>query len=209
MATQEEEFEEFFKELEESMKEDAENEEEKSEEEPTEGESEGEKALTKADVIKIVRDEIKTFWKGVLKGKYPLPAKYPYAKYPYAKYPYAKYPAPASKKSLDEGDFVPMYPAFVVVPQMQMQTDSTKSKDVKIDSTEQKNAQTDSTKDDGKDDIIEEQKSQIEELKKTVEDLQKKLEEISAQPAPEKEEDEAKPDYVSDVLIDGDTISRP
>jgi len=203
MATQEEEFEEFFKELEESMKEDTENEEEKSEEEPTEGESEDEKALTKADVIKIVRDEIKTFWKGVLKGKYPLP------KYPYAKYPYAKYPAPATKKSLDDGDFVPMYPAFVVVPQMQMQTDNTKGESVKTETTEQKNTQTDDTKKDTKDDVIEEQKSQIEELKKTVEDLQKKLEEISAQPAPEKEEGEAKPDYVSDVLIDGDTISRP
>jgi len=199
MATQEEEFEDFFKELEETMKE--ETEEEKSEEAPEEDE---EKALTKADVIKIVRDEIKTFWKGVLKGKYPLPAKYPYAKYPYA-----KYPAPATKKSLDDGDFVPMYPAFVVVPQMQMQTDNTKSESVKTETTEQKNTQTDDTKKDTKDDVIEEQKSQIEELKKTVADLQKKLEDLSAQPAPEKEESEAKPDYVPEVLIDGDTISRP
>ena len=206
MATQEEEFEDFFKELEESMKEDAEDEETKSDEEPTEGEDE--KALTKADVIKIVRDEIKTFWKGVLKGKYPLPAKYPYAKYPYAKYPYAKYPAPASKKSLDEGDFVPMYPAFVVVPQMPMQMDNTKGESVKTETTEQKNTQTDETKKDTKDDVIEEQKSQIEELKKTVAELQKKLEEVSAQPAPETKT-ETKPDYVPEVLIDGDTISRP
>jgi len=205
MATQEEEFEDFFKELEESMKEDAEDEETKSDEEPTEGEDE--KALTKADVIKIVRDELKTFWKGVLSGKYPLP-KYPYAKYPYAKYPYAKYPAPASKKSLDEGDFVPMYPAFVVVPQMPMQMDNTKSESVKTETTEQKNTQTDDTKKDTKDDVIEEQKSQIEELKKTVAELQKKLEEVSAQPAPETKT-ETKPDYVPEVLIDGDTISRP
>ena len=197
MATQEEEFEDFFKDLEESMKE--EGEEEKSEGVPEEGD---EKALTKADVIKIVRDELKTFWKGVLSGKYPLP------KYPYAKYPYAKYPAPASKKSLDEGDFVPMYPAFVVVPQMPMQMDNTKSESVKTETTEQKNAQTDDTKKDTKDDVIEEQKSQIEELKKTVAELQKKLEEVSAQPAPETKT-ETKPDYVPEVLIDGDTISRP
>ena len=200
MATQEEEFEDFFKELEESMREDAEDEETKSDEEPTEGEDE--KALTKADVIKIVRDEIKTFWKGVLKGKYPLP------KYPYAKYPYAKYPAPSSKKSLDEGNFVPMYPAFVVVPQMQMQTDSTTTDNAKVESTEQKNTGTDDTKKDTKDDVIEEQKSEIEELKKTVAELQKKLEEVSAQPAPETKT-ETKPDYVPEVLIDGDTISRP
>jgi len=200
MATQEEEFEDFFKELEESMREDAEDEETKSDEEPTEGEDE--KALTKADVIKIVRDEIKTFWKGVLKGKYPLP------KYPYAKYPYAKYPAPSSKKSLDEGNFVPMYPAFVVVPQMQMQTDSTTTDNVKVESTEQKNTGTDDTKKDTKDVVIEEQKSEIEELKKTVAELQKKLEEVSAQPAPETKT-ETKPDYVPEVLIDGDTISRP
>jgi len=197
MATQEEEFEDFFKELEESMKE--EGEEEKSEGVPEEGD---EKALTKADVIKIVRDELKTFWKGVLSGKYPLP------KYPYAKYPYAKYPAPASKKSLDEGDFVPMYPAFVVVPQMPMQMDNTKSESVKTETTEQKNTQTDDTKTDTKDNVIEEQKSQIEELKKTVAELQKKLEEVSAQPAPETKT-ETKPDYVPEVLIDGDTISRP
>ena len=200
MATQEEEFEDFFKELEESMREDAEDEETKSDEEPTEGEDE--KALTKADVIKIVRDEIKTFWKGVLKGKYPLP------KYPYAKYPYAKYPAPSSKKSLDESNFVPMYPAFVVVPQMQMQTDSTTTDNAKVESTEQKNTGTDDTKKDTKDDVIEEQKSEIEELKKTVAELQKKLEEVSAQPAPETKT-ETKPDYVPEVLIDGDTISRP
>jgi len=191
MATQEEEFEEFFKELEDTAED---TEEQKSEEDET-------KALTKADVIKIVRDELKTFWQGVLSGKYPLPkaakypyAKYPYAVYPYAVYPYAKYPMPGNKKNTDD---VPVMP-FFIMPQ--------------VDTT-QATSQTDSTKSNDKDKVIEEQKSQIEELKKTVDELQKKLEDLSAQPAPEENKQEGasvnSPQYVSDVVIEGDTISRP
>ena len=193
MATQEEEFEEFFKELE---NESAENTEEQKSEEQN---SEEEKALTKEDVIKIVRDELKTFWQGVLSGKYPLPkaAKYPYAKYPYAVYPYAKYPAPGAQKSI-EADEVPVMPLFIM-PQM-------------VDTT-QVPSQTDSTKSNEKDKVIEEQKSQIEELKKTVDELQKKLEDLSAQPAPEENKDDSTPtdtsQYVSDIVVEGGTISRP
>ena len=45
-----------------------------------------EKALTEADVRKIVREEIKKWIKGVKEGKYPFPVKYPYpGKYPYPK----------------------------------------------------------------------------------------------------------------------------
>jgi len=193
MATQEEEFEEFFRELEEEATENTE--EQKSEEEK----DEEEKALTKEDVIKIVRDELKTFWQGVLSGKYPLPkaAKYPYAKYPYAVYPYAKYPAPGAQKNI-EMDEVPVMPLFVM-PQM-------------IDTTSA-SSQTDSTKSNEKDKVIEEQKSQIEELKKTVDELQKKLEDLSAQPAPEENKDDSTPtdtsQYVSDIVVEGGTISRP
>ncbi|WAE39512.1 MAG: hypothetical protein QIT36_gp088 [Methanophagales virus GBV301] len=193
MATQEEEFEEFFKELEEETTENTE------EQKSGEQKDEEEKALTKEDVIKIVRDELKTFWQGVLSGKYPLPkvAKYPYAKYPYAVYPYAKYPAPGAQKSI-EADEVPVMP-FFVVPQM-------------VDTTSAP-AQTDNTKSNEKDKVIEEQKSQIEELKKTVDELQKKLEELSAQPAPEETKTDSNDtktvNYVSDVVIEGDTISRP
>jgi len=188
MATQEEEFEEFFKELEEDATENTE--EQKSEDE--------EKALTKADVIKIVRDELKTFWQGVLSGKYPLPkaARYPYAKYPYAVYPYAKYPAPGAQKNI-EMDEVPVMPLFVM-PQM-------------VDTTSVP-SQTDSTKSNEKDKVIEEQKSQIEELRKTIEDLQKKLEDLSAQPAPVENEtvsSDSTGNYVSDVVVEGGTISRP
>jgi len=187
MATQEEEFEEFFKELDEDATENTE--EQKSEDE--------EKALTKADVIKIVRDELKTFWQGVLSGKYPLPkaARYPYAKYPYAVYPYAKYPAPGAQKNIEMDD-IPVMPLFVM-PQM-------------VDTTSAP-SQTDSTKSNEKDKVIEEQKSQIEELKKTVDELQKKLEDLSAQPAPEetKTESTSQPNYVSDVVVEGGTISRP
>jgi len=193
MTSQEEEFEEFFKELENETEENSE--EQKSEEQK----DEEEKALTKEDVIKIVRDELKTFWQGVLSGKYPLPkaAKYPYAKYPYAVYPYAKYPAPGAQKSMDTDD-VPVMPLFIM-PQM-------------VDTT-QAPSQTDSTKSNEKDKVIEEQKSQIEELKKTVDELQKKLEDLSAQPAPEENKDDStsvdSSQYVSDVVIEGDTISRP
>ena len=38
------------------------------------------KALTEADVRRIVREEIKKWIKGVKEGKYPFPAKYPYPK---------------------------------------------------------------------------------------------------------------------------------
>jgi len=195
MATQEEEFEKFFEELENETEENTE--EQKSEEQN----SEEEKALTKEDVIKIVRDELKTFWQGVLSGKYPLPkaAKYPYATYPYAVYPYAKYPMPSSKKNLDtDAAEAPMIP-FFVVPEM-------------VDTT-QVPSQTDSTKSNEKDKVIEEQKSQIEELKKTVDELQKKLEDLSAQPAPEENKDDSTPtdtsQYVSDIVVEGGTISRP
>ena len=187
MATQEEEFEEFFKELEEETSENTE--EQKSEEQK----EEEEKALTKEDVIKIVRDELKTFWQGVLSGKYPLPK---VAKYPYAVYPYAKYPAPGAQKNI-EMDEVPVMPLFIM-PQM-------------VDTT-QVPSQTDSTKSNEKDKVIEEQKSQIEELRKTIEDLQKKLEDLSAQPAPVENETisgDSTCNYVSDVVVEGGTISRP
>ena len=39
-----------------------------------------EKALTEADVRRIVREEIKKWVQGVKAGKYPFPAKYPYPK---------------------------------------------------------------------------------------------------------------------------------
>ena len=39
-----------------------------------------EKALTEADVRRIVREEIKKWIKGVKEGKYPFPATYPYPK---------------------------------------------------------------------------------------------------------------------------------
>ncbi|MCE7738398.1 MAG: hypothetical protein GPJ50_03375 [Candidatus Heimdallarchaeota archaeon] len=190
---------------------DDEKEEMKSQEEElekffAEDEEKAEGAMTKEDVIAIVRDELKTFWKGVIAGRYPLP-----------KYPYAK-------KSLEiedpegglasEGIVIPITIKPVVVEE-EKSTDTDKTEDKEKDEDEEKSTEKkegeDKEKDEKKstDDTKDEQETQITELQKTIETMKKELEDLRAAPQAEDGDEKStkKEPYRSDIIVENGRIS--
>lgn len=194
---------------------DGEKEEMKSQEEElekffAEDEEKAEGAITKEDVIAIVRDELKTFWKGVIAGKYPLP-----------KYPYAK----GEEKSLtietdgeggghSEGIVIPITIKPVVIGE-EKSTDTDKTEDKEKDEDEEKNTEKkegeNEEKDEKKstDDTKDEQETQITELQKTIETMKKELEDLRAAPQAEDGDEKSakKEPYRSDIIVENGRIS--
>lgn len=189
MKSQEEELEEYFAEDEEK--------------------SDGVKAMEKEDVIAIVRDELKTFWKGVMAGKYPLP-----------KYPYAK-------KSLtiegeegvlgEEGIVIPITIRPVVAEEKSMKTEADETEDEEKkegDEEKSKDKEKDEDTDEEKktetgDDAKEEQKTEVAGLQKTIEDLKKELEDLKATPQKgEDDEKSTKKPYRSGISVEDGRISK-